>query len=118
MVLFALYGTFPTQQMTACVPNLPKLIIRLETFMPLEQALLPMKLLKNRGYVAIVIVASIGQMALTALSILWPQQIENLYTTDNIKIGWMSVRVMFACGDLTAQSLTNGLVGRSRLAFL
>ncbi|CAK7210129.1 hypothetical protein SBRCBS47491_000666 [Sporothrix bragantina] len=64
-----------------------------ETFMPLEQPLLPIKLLKNRGYVAIVIVASIGQMALTALSILWPQQIEYLYTTDNIKIGWMSITV-------------------------
>ncbi|KIH87497.1 siderophore iron transporter [Sporothrix brasiliensis 5110] len=62
-----------------------------ETYVPLTQPILPVKLLKNRAYVAIVIVACIGQMAYFALAILWPEQISNLYTTDNITIGWMSL---------------------------
>lgn len=62
-----------------------------ETYMPLEQPILPVKLLKNRAYIAIVIVACIGQMAYFALAILWPEQITYLYTTNNITIGWMSL---------------------------
>lgn len=62
-----------------------------ETYMPLEQPILPVKLLKNGPYLAIVACACVGQMAYFALAILWPEQIEYLYTTDNIKIGWMSV---------------------------
>ncbi|CAK7222292.1 hypothetical protein SCUCBS95973_004793 [Sporothrix curviconia] len=62
-----------------------------EAYMPLEQPILPIKLLKNRAYLAIVVVACIGQMAYFALSILWPEQITYLYSTDNITIGWMSL---------------------------
>ena len=59
--------------------------------MPLEQPLLPLRLLKNVPYVAIVVVASAGQMVFTSLSILWPEQIEFLYSTNNIQIGWMAI---------------------------
>ncbi|ERS98989.1 hypothetical protein HMPREF1624_04184 [Sporothrix schenckii ATCC 58251] len=62
-----------------------------ETYMPLEQPILPIKLLKNRNYLAMVGVACVGQMAYFALAILWPQQIQYTFTTDNIKIGWMSL---------------------------
>ncbi|KAL1889494.1 hypothetical protein Sste5346_008872 [Sporothrix stenoceras] len=62
-----------------------------EVYVPLEQPLLPIRLLKNVPYVAIVVVAAAGQMVFTSLSILWPEQIEYLYTTDNIKIGWMAI---------------------------
>ncbi|CAK7201513.1 hypothetical protein SEUCBS139899_004219 [Sporothrix eucalyptigena] len=62
-----------------------------ETYMPLEQPILPVKLLKNRSYLAIVGVACVGQMAYFALAILWPEQIQYIYTTNNIKIGWMSL---------------------------
>lgn len=62
-----------------------------EIYVPLEQPLLPLRLLKNVPYVAIVVVASAGQMVFTSLSILWPEQIEYLYTTNNIKIGWMAI---------------------------
>ena len=62
-----------------------------EVYMPLKQPLLPIRILKNRNYIAITIAGSVGQMVFVALSVLWPQQISALYTTDNVKIGWMSV---------------------------
>ncbi|CAK7218972.1 hypothetical protein SCUCBS95973_003663 [Sporothrix curviconia] len=62
-----------------------------ETYMPLEQPILPVKLLKNRAYLAIVAVACIGQMVYFVLAIIWPQQIQYSYTANNIAIGWMSL---------------------------
>lgn len=61
--------------------------------MPLKSPLIPMYLFKIRNYDVAVIVGSVGQMSFYALNVIWPQQITNLYTTDNIKIGWMSVSV-------------------------
>ena len=89
-----------------------------EVYMPLKQPLLPIRILKNRNYIAITIAGSVGQMVFVALSILWPQQIAALYTTDNVKIGWMSVSASIA-GDtisiwgirrrLTRPQCTSGL---------
>lgn len=62
-----------------------------ETFAKLEQPLLPLRILKNRNYIAIVVVASVGQMAFFGLAVIWPEQIAYLYPHDNITIGWMSV---------------------------
>jgi hypothetical protein len=62
----------------------------LESFMPLKQPLLPVKLLKTRNLVAVVFVGSVGQMVYYALNVLWPQQITSLFTTNNIIIGLMS----------------------------
>lgn len=59
--------------------------------MPLKQPILPTRILRNTNYVAIVILAAVGQMAFFCMSILWPQQIAALYSTDNATIGWMSV---------------------------
>lgn len=59
--------------------------------MPLKQPILPTKILRNTNYVAIVVLAAVGQMAFFCMSILWPQQIAALYSTDNATIGWMSV---------------------------
>ncbi|KIW32625.1 uncharacterized protein PV07_04156 [Cladophialophora immunda] len=55
-----------------------------------RQPLMPMKLLKIRNYSAIITVGSVGQMIYYALAILWPIQIQALYTTSNIKVGIMS----------------------------
>ncbi|CAG9949404.1 unnamed protein product [Clonostachys rosea f. rosea IK726] len=49
-----------------------------------------MNLFKITNYNVAVIVGSVGQMSFYALNVIWPQQVTNLYTTDNIKIGWMS----------------------------
>lgn len=64
--------------------------------MPLKTPLVPMKLFKIRDFSIAVIVGSVGQMAYYALNIIWPGQITNLYTTDNLTIGWMSVRAEFS----------------------
>ncbi|KAF9870587.1 hypothetical protein CkaCkLH20_11893 [Colletotrichum karsti] len=61
-----------------------------EVYWPLASPLLPMNLFKIRNFVVAVIVGSVGQMPFYALNVLWPTQITNLYTTDNISIGWMS----------------------------
>lgn len=67
------------------------LTVALEIYMPLKQPLLPVKMLKNRNFIAACIVGTVGQMVYYALNVLWPQQITALYTTDNITIGWMAV---------------------------
>lgn len=56
-----------------------------------------MKLFKIRNFVVAVVVGSVGQMSFYALNVLWPTQITNLYTTDNISIGWMSVSLWIRC---------------------
>lgn len=55
---------------------------------------MPMKLLKIRNFAAVVIVGCVGQMVFYALNTLWPPAISVFFTTDNIKIGLMSVRVL------------------------
>jgi len=81
--------------------------------MPLKQPLLPMHLFKIRTFVVVVVVGSVGQMVYFALNVLWPQQITALYTTDNMKIGAISVsgffelaRFFFQIPPLTCISVT------------
>jgi len=90
-----------------------------EVFMPLHQPLLPMKILKNKNYIAVVIAGSVGQMVFFALSILWPQQIAALYTTDNVKIGWMSCTsgLALAVGEIVMGPLLKPL-GHTKLQLI
>jgi hypothetical protein len=50
------------------------------------QALMPPRIFRNVGYVAIVIVATIGAMVYYSMTVLWPT-ILGMYTTDVVKIG-------------------------------
>ncbi|CAK7214682.1 hypothetical protein SBRCBS47491_002235 [Sporothrix bragantina] len=86
-----------------------------EVYVPLEQPLLPLRLLKNIPYVSIVIVAAAGQMVFTSLSILWPQQIEFLYSTNNIQIGWMAITsgLCLAVAEIVIGPLLK-VIGRAR----
>lgn len=61
-----------------------------EAFVFKGQALMPLRLFKNVGYVAIVMVATIAAMVYYSLTVLWPTIIGTVYTTDVIKIGWQS----------------------------
>lgn len=72
--------------------------------MPLKTPLVPMKLFKIRDFSVAVIVGSVGQMAYYALNIIWPGQIANLYTTDNIRIGWLSsvIGIALVAGEVVA----------------
>lgn len=62
-----------------------------ETFLPPKQPLLPVRILKNRNYLAVVVAGSVGQMVFVCLSVLWPAQVGSLFTTNNVKIGWISI---------------------------
>lgn len=53
------------------------------------QALMPPRIFRNVGYVAIVVVATIGAAVYYAMTVLWPT-ILGLYTTDVAKIGMES----------------------------
>lgn len=59
--------------------------------MPLEQPLLPMRLLKSRNYVAVVASASVGTIIYFSMNVLWPEMIAALYTTDTVEAGWLAV---------------------------
>ncbi|KAJ5377946.1 uncharacterized protein N7496_005355 [Penicillium cataractarum] len=61
-----------------------------EIFVP-SQPLLPMSLLKNRGYSATVCSALVGNMVYFSMSLLWPEAIAALFTTDPIPAGWISI---------------------------
>ena len=70
-----------------------------------------MKLFKIRDFSVAVIVGSVGQMAYYALNIIWPGQIANLYTTDNLKIGWLSsiVGISLVVGEVVAGAMLKKL---------
>ncbi|KAG5664674.1 hypothetical protein KAF25_008408 [Fusarium avenaceum] len=54
------------------------------------QPLIPSRVFKNIGYVAVVSCATVASMVYYSLTVLWPTIISTLYTTDSIKIGWQS----------------------------
>ncbi|CAM1501738.1 Fc.00g037220.m01.CDS01 [Cosmosporella sp. VM-42] len=54
------------------------------------QPLMPPRVFKNIGYVAIVVIATVASMIYYSLTILWPTIIQTIYTTDVLKIGWQS----------------------------
>ncbi|KIH94343.1 siderophore iron transporter [Sporothrix brasiliensis 5110] len=54
------------------------------------QPLMPPRLFKNKGFVGIVIVATIGAMIYYSMTVLWPTIVGTLYTTDSLQIGWQS----------------------------
>ncbi|CAK7202258.1 hypothetical protein SEUCBS139899_004980 [Sporothrix eucalyptigena] len=61
-----------------------------ESYFCKVQPLMPPRLFKNRGFVGIVIVASIGAMIYYSMTVLWPTIITTLYTSDSIQVGWQS----------------------------
>jgi hypothetical protein len=64
-----------------------------ETYIFKGAALMPPRLFKNVGYVAVVGCATIGAMVYYAMTIIWPTAIGTLYTTDVMEIGWQSCLV-------------------------
>ncbi|KAK3069699.1 hypothetical protein LTS18_000260, partial [Coniosporium uncinatum] len=51
---------------------------------------MPVRLFKNVGYVAIVMIATIGAMVYYSMTVIWPTIIGTVYTTDIMAIGWQS----------------------------
>jgi len=97
-----------------------------EALMPLKEPLLPMYLLKNRGWNVTVIIWAIGAGVYYANALLWPGMVNSMYARGHgpMWIGWMScipncgilfgeycacwykkntnwqIMVLFACGSL------------------
>ncbi|ORY16299.1 fungal trichothecene efflux pump [Clohesyomyces aquaticus] len=61
-----------------------------ETYMDLKYPLVPMRLFINGGFMALVGVASVASMFYYSLTVIWPQMITSLYSSDQIMIGLMS----------------------------
>ncbi|KAJ2906561.1 trichothecene efflux pump [Zalerion maritima] len=61
-----------------------------EAYFCKTQPLMPPRLFRNIGFVAIVLVATIGSMIYYSLTVLWPTIIGSIYTTDSTEIGWQS----------------------------
>jgi MFS family permease len=56
-------------------------------------ALLPMHLLRIRGYISIVITATVGSCVYYSMNIIWPQEIAALFTSDPTQAGWLACTV-------------------------
>lgn len=61
-----------------------------EGFFCRVQPLMPPRVFKNLGFVAVVACATVASMVYYSLTVLWPTIIETIYTTDTMKIGWQS----------------------------
>ncbi|KAL4898370.1 siderophore iron transporter [Aspergillus ambiguus] len=90
-----------------------------EIYVPLKQPLLPMNLLKIRNLVACVVIGSVGQMTWYAVNVLWPDQITQFYSTNNLIIGFMSsgTGLALGCGEAIFSPLLR-IVGRPRWQLL
>ncbi|KAI9812933.1 MAG: hypothetical protein M1827_004451 [Pycnora praestabilis] len=69
------------------------LFVFYEIFMPISFPLIPMRLFMNRGYISIIMTASVGAMLYYSLNVLWPTQVTALYGTGLLQIGWLSCAV-------------------------
>ncbi|KAF2836149.1 fungal trichothecene efflux pump [Patellaria atrata CBS 101060] len=54
------------------------------------QPLMPPRLFKNIGYVAICAIACIGAMVYYSMTVIWPTLISTVYTTSVKEVGWQS----------------------------
>ncbi|KAG8161826.1 hypothetical protein KVR01_008813 [Diaporthe batatas] len=54
------------------------------------QPLMPPRMFRNVGFVAIIAIAVVGAMVYFSLTVLWPTIIGSLYTADSMQIGWQS----------------------------
>jgi hypothetical protein len=62
----------------------------LEAFLVKQNALIPVRLFRNIGYVAVVACATIAAMIYYSMTILWPTVIGTVYSADILTIGWQS----------------------------
>ncbi|KAH6681599.1 siderophore iron transporter [Halenospora varia] len=61
-----------------------------EAYMPLTNPLIPIVLFKNASFLALVGVCSVATMFFYSLTVIWPQMVNALYSTDSTMIGLMS----------------------------
>jgi hypothetical protein len=62
----------------------------LEAFLVKQNALIPVRLCRNIGYVAVVACATIAAMIYYSMTILWPTIIGTVYSAEILTIGWQT----------------------------
>jgi hypothetical protein len=62
-----------------------------ESYMKLEYPAIPVKFFGNRGFMALVCCATVASMFYYSAVLLWPQQVQALYTKNVTYAGWLSV---------------------------
>jgi MFS family permease len=76
-----------------------------ECFGKLKEPLVPMRALRDVGFAAAVVTSGIGASLYYALSIVWPQMVAQVYTSDDfMEIGW-EASIVGACwvlGEITS----------------
>jgi MFS family permease len=80
-----------------------------ETFMPLNEPLVPMHLFKNLPWVATMMVVSLGASVYYAFAIVWPTMIFSVWTSDLTYGGWLCC--VSGCG-INAGQLLGGLLAK------
>ncbi len=60
-------------------------------FAGVRHPLVPMYLFRNRNYVALTVVCSVGSMIFYALNIVYPTQLSALFGATPNQTGWLSV---------------------------
>ncbi|KAK2043428.1 fungal trichothecene efflux pump [Colletotrichum somersetense] len=64
-----------------------------EAFADLTYPAIPVKFFANRGFMSLVCCATVATMFYYSAVLLWPQQVQALYTTDITYAGWLSTTV-------------------------
>ncbi|KXH59317.1 fungal trichothecene efflux pump [Colletotrichum salicis] len=79
-----------------------------EAFADLQYPAIPVKFFANRGFMALVCCATVATMFYYSAVLLWPQQVQALYTTDITYGGWLSSTV--ASATALGQVCAGGIV--------
>ncbi|KAK1997770.1 fungal trichothecene efflux pump [Colletotrichum falcatum] len=64
-----------------------------EAFADLKYPAVPVRFFANRGFMSLVCCATVATMFYYSAVLLWPQQVQALYTTDITYAGWLSTTV-------------------------
>lgn len=81
-----------------------------ESFMPLEEPLVPMYLFRNIPWVADVFLVALGASVYYAFAIVWPTMVFSLYTSDLTKGGYLCC--VTGCGTNCGQIVDGNLCRR------
>ncbi|CAK7218227.1 hypothetical protein SEUCBS140593_003475 [Sporothrix eucalyptigena] len=82
-----------------------------ETWHPFSNvhALVPVKILKNRNYLALLFSTSVATMIYNSMNVLWPKLVQTLFTTDTMLIGWYSIALG---GSVAFGQIVSGIMVR------
>ncbi|WQF78906.1 Putative sugar transporter, major facilitator transporter Str1/Tri12, MFS transporter superfamily [Colletotrichum destructivum] len=79
-----------------------------EAFADLKYPAIPVKFFSNRGFMSLVCCATVATMFYYSAVLLWPQQVQALYTTDITYGGWLSSTV--ASSTALGQVCAGGII--------